>query len=606
MEAPNGDSKGEDYLLAVSNLPLFTDGYSSSSRRDDHSSSRRRDDYRSSRHGDERYDSSRYRDRDRDRDREKRPRDPEESSHHRRESGRDYNSSNRGEYSSNRGEYGSSSRGGYGSSRSHGDDYQSSRDREPRFDSRRGGSGRYDGPKGGGHGGRDRKRSPSPKRQRGSSPDLTGVVPIDERKRRLTMWDLKPAGYENVTAEQAKMSGLSVLKSLINFLGLFPLPGAPRNPQQFSEASLKAIAEGKAPPSGPAGSSLAPLEVPKLWALDASNSRQGRRLVVSKLPPSSTEAEIHNFFNDVIRRLNIYKESGGEPVKDVKKATSGGIAMVEFSESTYATTALAIEDDIEYSGVQLELRRPHDYIIQPPPKDLTLSSDTVSTEVPDSTEKLVIKGLPAHLTSEQGLELVEAFGAVQGWILISEPDSSESKVPILSVYTNDEGVAFTQFKDATITPIALNSLNGMQLNEEHTLSVSFACVGYSQIAIATDCSGGAMGMVTSLAGERGDTPRSRVLILLNMVTGDDLMDADEYDDILQDVKEECDRHGKVLDLQIPRPLGRSGEGPGVGKVFVRFETEEGCAAALKGLAGRKFSERTIVASYYPEVSFNSS
>ena len=110
-----------------------------------------------------------------------------------------------------------------------------------------------------------------------------------------------------------------------------------------------------------------------------------------------------------------------------------------------------------------------------------------------------------------------------------------------------------------------------------------------------------MGMVTALASEKGVQPLSRVLVLLNMVTGDDLMDADEYDDILQDVKEECDRFGKVLDLQIPRPLGRSGEGPGVGKVFVRFETAEGCAAALKGLAGRKFSERTVVASYYPDV-----
>jgi splicing factor U2AF 65 kDa subunit len=276
---------------------------------------------------------------------------------------------------------------------------------------------------------------------------------------------------------------------------------------------------------------------------------------------------------------------------------------VEFSESTYATTALAIEEDIEYNGVQLELRRPHDYVVQPPPKDLMLSSDTVSTEVPDSTEKLVIKGLPVYLTSEQGLELVEAFGAVQGWILISEIDSSESKVRTPTVGTNNKGVAFAQFKDPTITPIALNSLNGMQLNEEHNLSVSFACVGYTQTVIATESPGGAMGMVTSLADEKGDTSRSRVLILLNMVTGDDLMDADEYDDILQDVKEECDRYGKVLDLQIPRPLGRSGEGPGVGKVFVRFESEEGCAAALRGLAGRKFSERTIVASYYPEVHF---
>ena len=298
----------------------------------------------------------------------------------------------------------------------------------------------------------------------------------------------------------------------------------------------------------------------------------------------------------------MYKEGSGEAVKDVKKATSGGIAMVEFADGTYATTALALEEDIEYNGVQLEIRRPADYIVQPPPKDLMLSSDTVSQDVPDSTEKLVIKGLPVYLTSEQGLELVEAFGAVQGWILISDVDSSESKVSLSRIEdAENKGIAFTQFKDPTITPIALNSLNGMQLNEEHTLSVSFACVGYTQNAIATENPGGAMGMVTSLAGERDSTPRSRVLILLNMVTGDDLMDADEYDDILQDVKEECDRYGKVLDLQIPRPLGRSGEGPGVGKVFVRFESEEGCAAALKGLAGRKFAERTVVASYYPEV-----
>ena len=362
------------------------------------------------------------------------------------------------------------------------------------------------------------------------------------------------------------------------------------------------MAEGKPPPTGPAGSTLAPLEVPKLWALNASNSRQGRRLVISKLPPSSTAAEIQNFFNDFIGGLNVYRENSGEAVKDVKKATTGGMAMVEFSEAIYATTALALEEDIVYEGVKLQIRRPANYIVQPPEKDLTLSSDTVNKDIPDSTEKIVIKGLPVYLSSEQALELVEAFGTVQGWILVSETDSVESKVHTSDCpFTKSEGVAFTQFKDSSIIPIALQSLNGMQLNENHALSVSLACVGTAQTARATETPGGAMGMVTTLAGEKGNQPLSRVLVLLNMVTGDDLMDADEYDDILQDVKEECDKFGKVLDLQIPRPLGRSGEGPGVGKVFVRFETPEGCAVALKGMAGRKFSERTIVASFYPEV-----
>lgn len=245
------------------------------------------------------------------------------------------------------------------------------------------------------------------------------------------MWDLKPIGFENVTAEQAKMSGIFDFHGKKLILGLFPLPGAPQN-SQLSEEALQAIKEGKAPPPvGPAGSSIAPIDVPKLWALNASHSRQARRLVVSKLPPSSTEAEIQNYFNSYIERLNVYKEGSGDAVKDVKKATSGGVAIVEFSDPIYATTALALEDDFEYDGKQLEVRRPADYIVQPPEKDAnpTLSSgDTVRKDLPDSTEKLVIKGLPTYLTSEQGLELVEAFGAVQGWVLITEADSSESKV----------------------------------------------------------------------------------------------------------------------------------------------------------------------------------
>ena len=55
---------------------------------------------------------------------------------------------------------------------------------------------------------RKRSRTPPPKK-REPTPDLTDVLPITERKRRLTQWDIKPPGYENVTAEQAKLSGKS-------------------------------------------------------------------------------------------------------------------------------------------------------------------------------------------------------------------------------------------------------------------------------------------------------------------------------------------------------------------------------------------------------------
>ena len=57
-------------------------------------------------------------------------------------------------------------------------------------------------------GGRDRKKSASPPpKKKEPTPDLTDTIPVTERKRRLTQWDIKPPGYENVTAEQAKLSG---------------------------------------------------------------------------------------------------------------------------------------------------------------------------------------------------------------------------------------------------------------------------------------------------------------------------------------------------------------------------------------------------------------
>ena len=61
-------------------------------------------------------------------------------------------------------------------------------------------------------GGRDRKKSTSPPpKKKEPTPDLTDIVPVTERKRRLTQWDIKPPGYENVTAEQAKLSGMLLL-----------------------------------------------------------------------------------------------------------------------------------------------------------------------------------------------------------------------------------------------------------------------------------------------------------------------------------------------------------------------------------------------------------
>lgn len=53
---------------------------------------------------------------------------------------------------------------------------------------------------------------------------------------------------------------------------------------------------------------------------------------------------------------------------------------------------------------------------------------------------------------------------------------------------------------------------------------------------------------------------------------------------------------------MPRPSGGSRQSPGVGKIYVKFDTVEAATNALKALAGRKFSDRTVVTTYFSEVS----
>eukprot|EP00731_Ephydatia_muelleri_P038309 Em0714g4a len=84
---------------------------------------------------------------------------------------------------------------------------------------------------------------------------------------------------------------------------------------------------------------------------------------------------------------------------------------------------------------------------------------------------------------------------------------------------------------------------------------------------------------------------------MNMVTVDELQDDEEYEGIMEDVREECNKYGSVVAVEIPRPVAGV-EVPGCGKIFVQFQTPEDCQGAASKLAGRKFANRVVVTSYF--------
>ncbi|MCJ1426782.1 hypothetical protein MMC29_004685 [Sticta canariensis] len=424
-------------------------------------------------------------------------------------------------------------------------------------------------------GGRDRKKSASPPpKKKEATPDLTDVVPVTERKRRLTQWDIKPPGYENVTAEQAKLSGM------------FPLPGAPRQ-QPMDPSRLQAFMNQ---PSGSAGNA----------ALKPSNARQSKRLFVHNLPGHVSDEAIVNFFNLQLNGLNVI--GSADPCISAQISKDGSFALLEFRNPAEATVALALDgitmedDDImdtsngtangDLQG--LSVRRPKDYIVPSMTDDAEYEEGVVSSSVPDTQNKISVTNLLPNLMDDQVIELLVAFGQLKAFVLVKDASTEESR-----------GIAFCEYLDPAATDIAVEGLNGMELGNKN-LKVQRASIGVTQ------ASGLEMGVnaMSMLAGTTStDLEEGRVLQLLNMVTPEELIDNQEYEEICEDIKEECEKYGQVLEMKVPRPSGGSRQSTGVGKIFVKYDNADSARTALQALAGRKFADRTVVTTYFSEENF---
>ncbi|KAM6496933.1 hypothetical protein JOM56_007406 [Amanita muscaria] len=426
--------------------------------------------------------------------------------------------------------------------------------------------------------GRGRAREAgSPERR---SPTPEGCIPLSQRKRKASGWDVHAPGYEQYSALQAKQTGL------------FNLPGANRTqiPPILGIAGL--------PP---------PVPVQTFGMGIGSNpnlSRQSRRLYIGSITPEVNEQNLADFFNKKMVEMDIGTGGPGNPVLAVQCNYEKNYAFVEFRSAEDATAAMAFDGIIFING-PLKIRRPKDY----GGIEITTPSvhvpGVVSTNVPDSMNKIFVGGLPTYLNEEQVMELLKSFGELKAFNLVRENGNGPSK-----------GFAFFEYVEPNVTDVAIQGLNGMELGDRY-LVVQRASVGAKP---------GTPGMIPNLpydqfpeiprpimpAGADPDSINACILLMLNMVTADDLIDDQEYGDIYEDVKEECSKYGPVDDLRIPRPMKRdkskwgdhqaaqdalrADEAAGVGRVYVRYVDGASASEAMKNLAGRSFAGRSIIAT----------
>jgi splicing factor U2AF subunit len=154
-------------------------------------------------------------------------------------------------------------------------------------------------------------------------------------------------------------------------------------------------------------------------------------------------------------------------------------ALVEFRVAEEASNAMAL-DGILFEGVPVKVRRPADYNpsqaaamgpSQPSRKlnlaavGLTAGSAGGGLEDPD---RIFVGGLPYFYSEAQVRELLESFGPLRGFELVTDMGTGNSK-----------GYAFCVYMDTTVTDIACAALNGIKMGDK-TLIVRRANQGASQ------------------------------------------------------------------------------------------------------------------------------
>ena len=338
--------------------------------------------------------------------------------------------------------------------------------------------------------------------------------------------------------------------------------------------------------------------------MTAQATRHARRIYVGGVAPTTTEADVTKFFNNALVAVNGANGEEGPPVVNSYINVEKKFSFVEFRSVEETSNALAL-DGVVIDGVPVRVRRPNDYNAQlaaglgpstpNPSLDLAaigldpsaLQRSAGNNILQEHEDRIFIGGLPYFLEEPQVRELLEAFGPIAKFDLVRDKDNGNSK-----------GYGFVVYEDVSVTDIACQGLNGMQMGDK-TLTVRRAEQAPTRSTVSVPPPPPAIAAPPS-------NPPSTVVAFSNMgLTVEELADDEEYENIMEDMQEECGKHGEISTVIIPRPA-KDGDAsaPGIGKVFVQYISVDAAMKARDALNNRKFGGSVVVADFLDEASFH--
>lgn len=232
---------------------------------------------------------------------------------------------------------------------------------------------------------------------------------------------------------------------------------------------------------------------------------------------------------------------------------------------------------------------------------------STQTMMPTSS-KLLVSNLPMNFNEEAVKKLLKTFGKIKFLEMIKDP-----------ITGNYSGQCHVEFDSEQATAKALHckliqlilDIMGIKLQD------NILYIKRSSGLVPTYSIPNPSGHNTSLGmisgGMNINLPNmsaedyikfregsvSRVIMIKKMVTMKELEDDDEYDELYDDVMEECKNYGKVISVKIPRPEEGT-QISGLGKVFVEYATRDGASFAREHLNGKNFHGRFVEVVFHPE------
>ncbi|CDJ38004.1 U2 small nuclear ribonucleoprotein auxiliary factor U2AF, putative, partial [Eimeria tenella] len=324
-----------------------------------------------------------------------------------------------------------------------------------------------------------------------------------------------------------------------------------------------------------------------LLQLDPAATKAARELYIGNLPPNVEVPQLLEFLNAAMAAVGGGLLPGPPAVK-AWRSSDGHYAFVEFRTMEEASNAMQL-NGLSCLGFNLRIGRPKTYplelqhIVPAPTIPLLNPAAAVASAIvsqiqqqqqqqqqlladaavavnpkaaleaaqaaaraaqnangadgPPQTDKLCVLGLPASMPEEKIRQLVETFGPLKSFDILKK-DTDDSQLVCVIEYTDPD-------------------------SQQQAMEILHTNSPYRVVTAENAINEGAVSSFLkdkiSVAGTEKAPPLlrpqvcTRVLVLHNIVTPQELQDDEEYSDIVEDIRLECEEcGGRVVDLQVPR------------------------------------------------------